>query len=113
MYEVDKRREHIGWTETALKFGNADLPSLRIYAQSHFGPPDRIAFIVVLGVDEDRGRRRAIRSDAADLLRCLGYVVELEPGRDVYEVLPLQPQSAHERMQMHQFLCTARRILGE
>lgn len=113
MDEVDNRPKHIGWIETALKAANADLSSLRIYAQSHFGPPDRVAFIVILGVDEDRERRRAIRSDAADLLRHLGYVVELEPGRDVYEVLPLRPKSAHERMQMHRFLCDARRILGE
>ncbi|QYX55537.1 hypothetical protein K1T73_10540 [Roseovarius sp. SCSIO 43702] len=113
MYEVDNRPKHVGWIETALKAGYADLPSLRIYAQSHFGPPDRIAFVVVLGVDEDRDRRRAIRSDAVDLLRYLGYLVEFEPGRDVYEVLPHPPESAHEKMQMHQFLCAARRILGE
>lgn len=107
MHHEDRRLEHLGWIEAALRAGNPNLPHLRICAQSHYGPPDRIAFVDVYGVDDDRTRRRQIRADAGDLLQRLGYVVGLEPGRDVYDVAPVRPVSAHDEIRMLQCLHAA------
>ena len=100
MHTKDRRPEHLGWIEVALRAASPDLPHLRISAQSHYGPPDRIAFVDVLGVEDDRTRRRQIRADAGDLLRRLDYAVGLEPGRDVYDVAPIRPVSAHDEIRM-------------
>lgn len=89
--------------EVALRAANPDLPHLRISAQSHYGPPDRIAFVEVFGLVSDRTRRQ-LRADASVILRRLGYTVDLEIGRDVYDVAPVQPASAHDRMRMLQRL---------
>jgi hypothetical protein len=59
-----------------------------------------VAFILVYGIDDDPTRRRAIRAEAGQLLRRLGYRVELEPGRDVYDLCPYRPTSAHEELRM-------------
>ena len=37
-----------------------------------------------------------------------GYAVELEPGRDVYDVRPIRPSSAHEKLRMLRDLRAAR-----
>ena len=100
MNQTDRRPKHLGWIETALRADNPDLPHLEISAQSHYGPPDHVAFIDVYGVDDDTMRRRQIRSQAGDQLRRLGYTVELEPGRDVFDIAPVRPASAHERLRM-------------
>lgn len=100
MQETDRRREHLGWIETALRASHRDVMHLRISAQAHFGPPDHLAFIVVQGVGSDRDQRRKIRAEAGVLLLRLGYQVALEPGRDTYEVTPLRPVSSHEEMRM-------------
>lgn len=100
MHTKDERPEHLGWAEQALRAANPDLPHLRILAQSHYGPPDRIAYVEVLGVDSDRTRRHQIRADASNILRRLGYTVDLEIGRDVYDVAPVQPTSAHDQIRM-------------
>jgi len=100
MHHEDRRHEHLGWVETALQAAHPDLPRLGISAQSHYGPPDRVAFVVVLGVDEDTVRRREIRGAASAMLRGLGYTVEIEPGRDVFDIDPVRPASAHERLRM-------------
>jgi len=100
MHRKDRRPEHLGWVQIALQAAHTDLPHLRISGQSHYGPPDRIAYIDVYGVEDDSARRRQIRDQAGELLQRLGYTVVLEPGRDVYDVSPLRPISAHERMQM-------------
>ena len=100
----DNRAEHLGWVETALRREHQDLPDLRLAAQSHYGPPDHIAFIVVHGVDADQERRREIRGDAGDLLDRIGYRVALDPGRDIYDVRPIRPASAHEELRMLQSL---------
>ncbi|MGR3454583.1 hypothetical protein [Pseudooceanicola sp.] len=104
MHTKDERPEHLGWIEVALRAGNPDLPHLRIAAQSHYGPPNRIAFVEIFGVDNDRTRRRQLRADAGNILRRLGYSVDLEIGRDVYDVAPVRPTSAHDRMRMLQRL---------
>lgn len=100
MQETDRRREHLGWVETALRASHRDVMHLRISAQAHFGPPDHLAFIVVQGVGSDRDQRRKIRGEAGDLLLRLGYQLALEPRRDTYEVTPLRPVSSHEEMRM-------------
>ncbi|MCB1313883.1 MAG: hypothetical protein KDK29_19255 [Sedimentitalea sp.] len=100
MQHADKRAEHLGWVEAALQAANPALSHFRISAQSHYGPPDRLAFVDVFGLEGDRTRRRQIRAEASDMLRRLGYVVELEPGRDIYDVTPLRPTSAHDQMRM-------------
>lgn len=100
MQEAEYRDEHLGWVEVALRATNPDLPGLRIAAQCHYGPINTIAFIEVFGVDHDRDRRRALRKDAGDMLVALGYKVVLEPGRDIYFVDPVRPQSAHDRLEM-------------
>lgn len=97
---MDRRPEHLAWVETALRHSNMDLPHLRIQAQVHFGPPDAVAFVVVFGVSDDRDRRRAIRAHADDLLRRLGYRVGVEQGRDVFDIIPIRPVSAHEELSM-------------
>lgn len=97
---IDNRAEHLAWVETALRREHPDLPDLQLAAQSHYGPPDHVAFVVVHGVDADQGRRRQIRADAGDLLRRIGYRVALDPGRDVYDVDPIRPTSAHEELRM-------------
>ncbi len=107
MRNKDRRPEHLGWVETALRTANPDLPNLRISAQSHYGAPDRIAFVDIRGVDDDRIRRRQIRDDAGDIHGRLGYVVQLEPGRDAYDVAPIRPASAHDRLRMLQCLRAA------
>ena len=56
--------DRLGWSQSALRAANRDLPHLRIYAQAHVGPPNRIAFVVVHGVGEDRDRRRRVRAEA-------------------------------------------------
>ena len=83
---IDNRAEHLAWVETALRRAHSGLPDLRLAAQSHYGPPDHVAFVVVHGVDADQKRRRQIRADAGDLLRRIGYRVALDPGRDVYDL---------------------------
>ncbi|MBY5971205.1 hypothetical protein KUV28_02545 [Ferrimonas balearica] len=90
--------DRLGWSQSTLRAANRDLPHLRIYAQAHVGPPNRIAFVVVHGVGEDRDRRRRVRAEASDLLERLGYAVELEPERDVYDVAPPRPVSAHDEL---------------
>jgi hypothetical protein len=95
----DRRPRHLGWIETKLRSENPDLATLRLLAQSHYGPLDRVAYIEVHGVCDDRERRRRIRREAGDWLVRLGYDIALEPGRDVHEVCPVRPASAHEAMQ--------------
>jgi hypothetical protein len=104
---TDTRIEHLGWIETFLRHKHPDLLQLRLSAQSHYGPPDAVAYILVYGIDEDPNRRRAIRAQAGELLRRLGYRVELEPGRDVYDLCPVRPTSAHEEVRMLAFLQAA------
>ena len=100
MHTNDAPAEHLGWIEVALRAANPDLPHLRISAQSHYGHPDHLAFIDVYGVEDDCSRRRQLRAEASDLLRRLGYTVEIEPGRDVYDVTPHRPVSAHDEIRM-------------
>lgn len=104
---TDTRIEHLGWIETFLRHKHPDLLQLRLSAQSHYGPPDAVAYILVYGIDEDPNRRRAIRAEAGELLRRLGYRVELEPRRDVYDLCPDRPTSAHEEVRMLAFLQAA------
>ena len=107
MLMKDRRPAHLGWIEVALQVTNQDLPDLRISAQSHYGSYDRLAFIDVIGVDDDRQRRRQIRAEAGDMMGRLGYAVGIECGRDVYDLTPLRATSAHERMRMLQCLRAA------
>lgn len=107
MTNIDMRPEHLGWIEVALQAANPDLPNLGISAQVHYGPPDRLAFINVFGIDGDRARRRQIRDEASALLRCLGYAVAIEPGRDIFDVSPDRPVSAHDRLRMLRCLLAA------
>ncbi|WP_116081770.1 hypothetical protein [Tropicimonas sp. IMCC34011] len=100
MMNTDRRPEHLGWIEVALQAAHPDLPNLGIAGQVHYGPPDHFAFIHVFGVDGDRARRRQVRAEASALLRCLGYAVAIEPGRDVFDVSPDRPVSAHDRLGM-------------
>ena len=100
MYPQDPRPEHLGWVETALRVANPDLPHLRITAQSHFGPYKHIAFVAIHGLSDDRVLRQRLRIEADNLLRELGYTVELEHGRDVYDVAPSRPASAHDEIRM-------------
>ncbi|MDG3043120.1 hypothetical protein [Roseicyclus marinus] len=93
----DFRERDLGQVETYLRRQNPDLPRLRLIAQSHYSSPG-FAFIIVLGVDDDTLRRRATRAAATALLQQIGYVVELEPGRDVYELVPERPRSKHEEL---------------
>lgn len=104
MHATDNRAAHLGWIEAALRREHPDLPNLRIIGQSHYGPPERFAFVEVHGVSDDRDRRRQIRAEASDLLGRLGYRVEREPGRDVYEIPPEGPVSAHDAVRMLQKL---------
>lgn len=101
---IDRRAEHLAWAETALRREHPDLPDLRLAAQSHYGPPDHVAFVVVHGVEADQERRRKIRGDAGDFLRRIGYRVALDPVRDVYDMEPIRPASAHEELRMLQAL---------
>jgi hypothetical protein len=100
MHGTDAHSEQLGWTEIALWAMNPDLPHLRIYAWSHYGPPDRIAFVSVYGTGGDRTRRQQIRTGVNDMLRRLRYAVELEPGRDIHDVTPRRPTSAHDELRM-------------
>lgn len=109
----DKRSRYLGWAEVALRIANPDLPTLRLSAQSHYGPPDRLAFISVSGTNGDRCRRKKIADNAAKLLQRLGCTVELEPGRDVYDVKPKRPSSSHERLSMLRSLGEALRESAE
>ena len=103
----DKRPKHLGWIEAALQAANPDLLGLQISGQSHHGAFDRFAFVDVFGVDHDRTRRRKIRAEASDMLRRFGYAIEIEPGRDVYDLEPIRPTSAHDRLRMLQCLHAA------
>ncbi|MBN2906687.1 MAG: hypothetical protein JXJ18_08265 [Rhodobacteraceae bacterium] len=94
----DTRVEDLSLVQIELQARNPDL-NLHLAAQCHYGPPN-FAFIIIFGADDDTPRRRAIRAEAVDLLRQLGHMVELLPGRDVYSLNPLVPESAHERLEM-------------
>ncbi|SEL62978.1 hypothetical protein SAMN05444413_11250 [Roseivivax marinus] len=107
MQKVDRRSEHLGWIETALRAGNPDLPNLALFGLAHYGPSHCLAFVVVSGVARDQVRRRQLRTEANDLLRRLGYAVEIEPGRDVYDLVPIRPASSHERLRMLRDLLAA------
>lgn len=109
MHIQDKRSEHLGWIEVELRTAHPDLPGLALSGQAHYGPADRLAFIEIYCVDHDRIRRRQIRADSANLLRRLGYTVEIEPGRDVYDMVPTRPLSAHDAIRMLQCLHEAYR----
>ena len=100
MTNIDRRAEHLGWIEAAVRAVNPDLPRLALCVQSHYGPPDAVAFVAVCGVDDDCTRRRAIRAEAGELLRRLGYHVGLEPGRDVYDIQPDRARSSHDALDM-------------
>jgi len=95
----DLRALHLGWVETFLRCHNKDLPQLWLTGQSHYAPGG-FAFVVVDGVEDDTPRRRAIRSEAAEMLVRLGHPVELQSRRDVYNIDPERPLSRHEEMQM-------------
>lgn len=92
------RKVLLGWVEAALRADNADLPALRLAAQAHFRPGSGFAFIEVYGVDDQRDRRRSIRSEASRLLGLLGCKVDLEPGYDVFTVYPTRPETAHQHL---------------
>ncbi|WP_139226817.1 hypothetical protein [Poseidonocella pacifica] len=100
MSETDIRPEHLGWVEIALRAANPDLPLLHISAQCHFGSAKRIAFVDIFGVEKDDTRRRQVRAEAHDTLRRLGYAIKIESGRDVYDIEPVRPVSAHDLMRM-------------
>lgn len=100
MRQNDNRPEHLAWIESALRRAHPDLHELRLSAQSHYGKPDAVAFVEIFGVDADRDRRRKVRGEAGNLLRALGYRVDLVPGRDVYDVRPNRPTSAHDELDM-------------
>ena len=100
MTDFDERPEHLGWVEAALQTANPGLPELRISAQSHYRSRNCIAFVNIFGVDENTHLRRKLRADANALLKGLGYLVEIEPGRDIYDIEPNRPASAHERLRM-------------
>ena len=91
MQTQDTRPDRFGRFQNALRATNCDLQHLRIYAQTNVGPLNRIALVVVHGGGEDRDRRRRVRAEANDLLQRLGYTVELEPKRNVYDVAPRRP----------------------
>lgn len=93
----DPRARDLGQVETLLRRRHSDLPHLRLVGQSHYASGG-FAFIVVLGVDDDTSRRRAIRAEATELLHALGHAVHLDAGRDVYEVAPERPRSQHEEL---------------
>jgi hypothetical protein len=97
MHMSDPRSRNLGQVETYLRRKNINLPNLRLIGQSHYGSPG-FAFIIVLGVDNDPCRRRAIRAEATELLHALGNDVHLEAGRDVYDVDPERPRSQHEEL---------------
>ena len=108
MHEKDRRPEHLGWIEAALRAGNPDLPDLRITAQSHYGVTDRIAFVDVFGVENQVTRRRQIRVEATNMLQSLGCSIQADHGCDVYEVTPIRPDSAHDILRMLRCLNAAR-----
>lgn len=99
MSATDLRADHLAWVETHVRAKHHDLEFLRLSSQSHYSSAG-FAFIVIYGVDKDTPRRRAIRAEASELLRKLGYYVELEPGRDVYDIDPCRPISRHEMLAM-------------
>lgn len=113
MNTFDIRCRYFGWAEMALRAANPDLCDLRLSAQAHYGPPDRLAFILVSGTNGDQIRRKSIAADANKLLEQLGCAVVLEPGRDVYSVKPRRPASAHEQIRMLSNLRDALRHSGE
>jgi hypothetical protein len=71
MHENDRRPEHLGWIETALRAAHPYLPGLRISGQSHYRQSNRIAFVDVFGIDGDHIRRRQTRAEASNMLRHL------------------------------------------
>ena len=95
----DNRARDLGHVESFLRRKNADLPNLRLIGQAHYASRG-FAFIVVLGVDDDTSRRRAIRSGATELLQALGHDVHLKAGYDVYELDPERPRSKHEEFKI-------------
>ncbi|KRS18968.1 hypothetical protein XM52_04650 [Roseovarius indicus] len=101
------------WGVYLGRAANPDLPTVLLSAQSHYAPSDRFAFVEVFGLGEDRTRRQKIRAEADDLLRCLGYTVELKPGRDVYDETPRRPTSAHDELRMLRCLRAACGMTGE
>lgn len=97
MRKKNEHPEHLGSVEQTLRATNPDLPHRGTVARQLTGAPR-----IHRGVDSDRTCRRQFPADASDILRCLGYTVDLEPGRDVYDVRPVRPISAHDRMRMLQ-----------
>lgn len=94
---TDIRARDLGQVETYLRRQHPDLPRLRLIAQCHYSSSG-FAFIVIFGVDDDKLRRRFVRAEASKLLQDMGHVIDLEPGRDVYELDPERPRSMHEEL---------------
>lgn len=105
----DLRIEYLGLVETVLRSENPDLVNLRFIGQTHFGPQSRMCCVDVYGCDEDTPRRRGIRAKAGEMLGRLGIVVEME-GRDVFDIQPKRPSSAHEALKM---IAKYRQLIGE
>lgn len=100
MYPQYSRPEHLGRIETGLRAASPNLPILRISAQSLVCPLERRALVAVYWLGEARNRRQRIRNYAHELLRRHGYTVKPKHGRDVYDVVPSRPKSAHDTVRM-------------
>ena len=71
----------------ALQTQNPDLEGLCLLGQAHYAL-EGLAFVEVLGCDDDRTRRRALRQQAVEMLEAAGCPVKLYANRDIYYVTP-------------------------
>ena len=81
-----QRPKLIGALESLLRAGNPDL-NLFVSALAHYGEPG-LAQLHLHGVEGDRERKSRLMKFATVWLLERGISIELQEGRDVYDIRP-------------------------
>lgn len=82
----DQRPRALGELEALLRAGNPDL-NLFVSALAHYGNPG-LAQLHLYGVEDDHERRSRLMKFATAWLLERGLSIELQEGRDVYDIRP-------------------------
>ncbi|QPZ90096.1 hypothetical protein [Thioclava electrotropha] len=81
-----QRPRVLGELEALLRAGNPDL-NLFVSARAHYGEPG-LAHLHLYGIEDDHERRSRLMKFATAWLLERGISIELQEGRDVYDIRP-------------------------